>query len=364
MSVAASPEGYIERPRHGHGLIRYPPRMEKRLRTYGSLLRIQELGLVIVIVLMLIGITMKAGTHQDAGHAANNFLNTRSLIQATTDASLYAIIAVGATVVIIAGGIDLSVGSIYALAGVLTAMALRNQQNVPVWQPLGMCLAIGAACGAINGWMVSTLKVHPFIITLGTMLIFRGISFVVSKAESMSFSDAAVNAVKSTLGLQEGVFPVPAIITVLVTVAGWLYLSKSTAGRNVYAVGGNEQAARYSGIRINRVQIGVFTVSGLAAGIAAFVGCSYYGSASCADATGYELKVIAAAVVGGASLNGGKGAALGALLGAIVITLISQAISYTHIDRNYESIIIGSAVIIAVLLDQWSRKLAQGKLTG
>jgi ribose transport system permease protein len=146
---------------------------------------------------------------------------------------------------------------------------------------------------------------------------------------------------------------------VLVTIAGWLYLAKTTAGRNVYAMGGNEQASRYSGIRIGKVQVGVYLISGLAAGIAAFIGNSYYGAASCADATGYELKVIASAVVGGASLTGGKGAALGAMLGALVITLISQAIVYLHLDRNYESIIIGCAVVIAVLLDQVSRRLAQ-----
>jgi len=113
---------------------------------------------------------------------------------------------------------------------------------------------------------------------------------------------------------------------------------------------------------VNRVQIGVFMISGLSAGIAAFIGSSFYGAASCADATGYELKVIASAVVGGASLTGGKGGALGALLGALVITLISQAITYLHLDRNYESIIIGSAVVIAVLIDQWSRKLSQRRL--
>jgi ribose/xylose/arabinose/galactoside ABC-type transport system permease subunit len=207
------------------------------------------------------------------------------------------------------------------------------------------------------------LKVHPFIITLGTMWIFRGVSFVISKAESIPFSDSATSVVKSTLGLQPGLYPVPTIMMVLVTIAAWLYLSKSVAGRNVYALGGNEQASRYSGIRNNRVQVGVFMTSGLAAGIAAFIGSSFYGAASCADATGYELKVIASAVVGGASLTGGKGGAFGALLGAIVITLIGrQAITYLHLDRNYESIIIGCAVVIAVLLDQWSRRGAQRRL--
>lgn len=332
--------------------------MARRLGSVSSLLRAQEFGLTLVIIVLVIGISIFAGSYK----GQQVFFNPRSLLQVTCDASLFAIMAVGSTIVIISGGIDLSVGSIYALAGVLTGMYLRNNPNCPVWQPLLMCIGIGTACGYLNGLMVSFLRVHPFIITLGTMWIFRGISFVTSKAESIPFPDTAMGAVKSTLGLQQGLFPVPAIVMVLVTIVGWLYLSKSIYGRNVYALGGNEQAARYSGVRNNRVQVGVFMISGLSAGIAAFVGCSFYGAASCADATGYELKVIAAAVVGGASLTGGKGAALGALLGAITITLIGQAITYLKLDRNYESIIIGSAVVIAVLLDQWSRRLAQRRL--
>lgn len=334
--------------------------MAKRLATYTSVLRAQEAGLVLVILLLGIVISHFAGTYTDktTGREVSTFLNANSLLQVTSDASYFAIMAVGATIVIIAGGIDLSVGSIYALAGVMTALYIRSNHNASLWMPLTMCVGIGVACGALNGIMVSMLRVHPFIITLGTMWVFRGISFVVSKAESIGFPDAAIAAVKSTLGLQPGLYPVPTIMMVLVTIAGWLYLSKSTAGRNVYAFGGNEQAARYSGIKINRVQVGVFLISGLCAGIAAFIGCSFYGAASCADASGYELKVIASAVVGGASLTGGKGGALGALLGAVVITLISQAITYLHLDRNYEYIIVGCSVIIAVLIDQWSRRLA------
>jgi ribose/xylose/arabinose/galactoside ABC-type transport system permease subunit len=340
--------------------------MASRQRTFRSLLRAQELGLVLVIIVLCVIIASFAGSYVDrgTGQSVNVFLNPRSLLQVTSDASLFAIMAVGATIVIISGGIDLSVGSIYAVAGVITAIVVRENHITSVWLPLVMCTGIGVICGTLNGFMVSALKVHPFIITLGTMWVFRGVSFVVSKAQSIPFQDAAIDVVKSTLGLGQGLFPVPSIVMVVVTVAGWLYLSKSTAGRNVYAIGGNEQAARYSGIRVHKVQIGVYLISGLTAGIAAFIGNSYFGAASCADATGYELRVIASAVVGGASLTGGKGAALGALLGAIVIVLISTAITYLHLDTNYESIIIGCAVIVAVLLDQWSRKMAQRRLAG
>jgi ribose/xylose/arabinose/galactoside ABC-type transport system permease subunit len=336
----------------------------KATNPISALLRAQEIGLMIVIVALIVVISINAGSYIDSatGKSVNTFLNLRSLIQVTSDTSLFAIMAVGATIVIVTGGIDLSVGSIYALAGVVTALYVRHSHNTTLWLPLAMCTGIGIICGALNGLMVAGLRVHPFIITLGTMWIFRGVSFVISKAESISFPDAAIEAVKSTLGLKPGLFPVPSIVMLIITVLGWLYLSKTVSGRNVYALGGSEQASRYSGIRIGRVHTGVYVISGFCAGLAAFVGNSYYGAASCADATGYELKVIASAVVGGASLTGGKGGALGALLGAIVITLISQAITYLHLDRNYESIIIGCAVVIAVLLDQWSRKLAQRRL--
>ena len=145
---------------------------------------------------------------------------------------------------------------------------------------------------------------------------------------------------------------------VLVAVAGGLWLTRTVPGRRIYAVGGNETASRFSGIRTGRVKLGVFAVSGLAAGIAALLSLGYYGSATSADGSGYELNVIAAAVVGGASLTGGRGTALGALLGALIIQLISSGIVILGIDQNYSQIIIGAVVILAVLLDQTNRWLS------
>jgi ribose transport system permease protein len=137
----------------------------------------------------------------------------------------------------------------------------------------------------------------------------------------------------------------------------------TVGGRRVFAVGGNVEASRFSGVPIGRVKIAVFVLSGLTAGLAAFMGASFYGSASCADATGYELYVIASAVVGGASLSGGKGSAAGALLGAVLIVLIRQSIRTLHFDQNYEWIIIGCAIIIAVVLDQTSARFTVKRLS-
>ena len=196
------------------------------------------------------------------------------------------------------------------------------------------------------------LPVHPFIITLGTMWIFRGVAFVVSEAESISVPSSLIAVAKSSLGLSSALYPVPTLVMLIMATIGAVYLSRTVMGRHLYAVGGNPEASRYAGLDLRRIRFSVYVISGLTAGIAALIGSSYYGAASCADATGYELYVIAAAVVGGASLSGGRGSALNAMLGAFLIVLIRQSIRLLHIDQNYEWIIVGCAIIAAVVLDQ------------
>lgn len=311
----------------------------------------------------------------------NKFLNAETLISLAKDTSFVAIMAVGATFVIISGGIDLSVGAVYALASVLAAMvfhqfglggphvkeAADGSMIVAVspWisVPLGVltCLGVATACGMFNGSMIVALRVHPFIITLGTMAVFRGVAFVATKGQSVGgFPEAFRNIVRWEVG--NHLMIVPLLVMVAVAVAGGVYLSRLAAGRRIYAVGGNELASRYSGIRVERVKLGVFIVSGLTAGIAALLSVGYYGAATSADGTGYELDVIAAAVVGGASLSGGRGSAFGALLGALVIQMISTGIVILGIDQNYSRIIIGSVVILAVVLDQFNSWLAKRRL--
>lgn len=333
------------------------------LTTLKSILSSSKTGLVLVIVLLAALLAMLAGAHVDprTGASVNNFLNGYTLIQVATDASFFAIMAVGATIVIISGGIDLSVGSIYALAGVATAMALRHLGEAgpaaSVLTGLALSVGIGLACGAVNGVLVVGLGVHPFIITLGTMWVLRGVAFVASRAESILVPSALTSVAKASLGFGDALYPVPMLVMLAVAVAGGVYLTFTVSGRQAFAVGGNAEASRFSGVPIGRVKITVFVISGLTAGLAAFVGASFYGSASCADATGYELYVIASAVVGGASLSGGKGSAISALFGAVLIVLIRQSIRTLHFDQNYEWIIIGCAIIIAVVLDQASARV-------
>jgi len=358
--------------------------------------RLQEGGLVIVIVLLGAILTIFGGTVQEpkfrineqgeeepvfvrnadgeemrAFETRNKFLRPQSLTKLAKDTSFIAIMAVGMTFVIVAGQIDLSVGSIYALASVLGALTFQmfgpggpHAGSSPwIGIPLGVVVCVGTAtlCGLLNGGMTVTLKVHPFIITLGTMAIFRGIAFVITKGQSVGgFPPELLKIVKWEMGHNLSV--VPLLVMVAITLIGGVYLTRLAAGRRIYAVGGNELASRFSGIRVERVKLSVFIISGFTAGVAALIAIGYYGSATSADGPGYELNVIAAAVVGGASLSGGKGSALGAMLGALVIQMIDGGLVILGIDQNYSQIVIGAAVILAVVFDQFNSWLAKRRL--
>ncbi|HEY5043086.1 MAG TPA: ABC transporter permease, partial [Verrucomicrobiae bacterium] len=287
--------------------------------------------------------TDASGEKEPAFVEKNKFLNVQNLAQLAKDTSFIAIMAVGATFVIISGGIDLSVGAIYALASVLAAMVFAHfgpdgpGGGASGWGGVAMgiltCLGVAMLCGLANGGMIVALRVHPFIITLGTMAIFRGIAFVMTKGQSISgFPENFRTLVKYEVG--NGLTLVPLVVMVIVAIIGIIYLKRLAAGRRIYAIGGNELASRFSGIRVERVKLSVYVIAGLTAGVAALLSLGYYGAGTSSDGQGYELNVIAAAVVGGASLSGGKGSALGALLGALIIQMISSGIIILGIDQN------------------------------
>lgn len=305
----------------------------------------------------------------------NKFLNAQNLAQLAKDTSFIAIMAVGMALVIISGGIDLSVGSIYALASVTGALVMHaygadgphaDSSGLGIFLGVSTCLGVAALCGLLNGGLTVALRVHPFIITLGSMAILRGIAFVATKGQSVgSFPSGFRDFVRFEWG--QNISIVPLAVMILVTVLGWIFLSRLAAGRRVYAIGGNELASQFSGIRVNRVKLGVYLFSGLAAGVAALLSLGYYGAATSGDGQGYELNVIAAAVVGGASLTGGRGTALGVVLGALIIQMISSGIVILGIDQNYSQIIIGTVVIAAVVLDNlttWMRRRRTLRTTG
>jgi len=315
--------------------------------------------------------TEASGDRAPAFIVRNKFLNPQNLAQLAKDTSFTAIMAVGAGIVIISGGIDLSVGAIYALASVVGALVLRHYGPAgPGAGAPGLGLLLGASaglgtavlCGLLNGSLIVALKVHPFIITLGAMAILRGVAFVITTGQSVGeFPAGFRRLVRFEVG--DGLSLVPLAVMVLVTIAGWIFLSRLAAGRRVYAVGGNELAARFSGVRVGRVKLGVYLLSGLTAGIAALLSLGYYGAATSGDGQGYELNVIAAAVVGGASLTGGRGSAVGVVLGALIIQMIGSGIVLLGIDQNYSQIIIGAVVIAAVVLDNFNTWLGRRRLS-
>ena len=232
---------------------------EKKLQI---LLGRQQSGLVIVILLLVVILTALAGSHIDrtAGKTVNNFFNSYTLMQTATDASFFAVMAVGATMVIISGGINLSVGSIYALCGVLTALMLRY---LNIDSPSAVILAIfasvglGTVCGMLNGLMVVGLEVHPFIITLGTMWIFRGIAFVISRAGSILVPGTLTAFAKANLGLSAFLYLVAMLVMIAVTAAGAFYLSKTIMGRQTYLRYRRE--VRNGILLVHKAELGAFT---------------------------------------------------------------------------------------------------------
>ncbi len=314
--------------------------------------------------------TDSSGDRVPAFGRKNVFLNAQNLTSLAKDTSFIAIMAVGMAVVIISGGIDLSIACIYALASVIGAVVLQHFGPEGVNNPsssailLGMlaCIGTGLLCGLFNGGLIIALGVHPFVITLGAMAIFRGIAFVITNGQSVGhFPEKFQSAIRYQVG--DGLTVVPLVVTLVVLVIGWIFLSRLAAGRRVYAIGGNELAARFSGIRVEKVKLGVYLISGLTAGIAAVLSIGYYGAATSGDGNGYELNVIAASVVGGASLTGGRGSALGVVLGALIFQMISSGIVILHINQNYSQIITGAVLIAAVVLDNINTWLGQRRLT-
>ena len=336
----------------------------------------QELGLIGVIVLLgallavLGGSTQSRVTDPDTGKqylvTKNKFLNVDRLLKLAKDTSFFAIMAIGATMVIVIGGVDLSVASVYALCGLAGAAVLHGfgpagaWGSPPDWTVIAItalsCAAVGAICGLMNGLGVISLGLHPFIITLGTMSIFRGVAFVTTQAQSIGqFNQAFVGGFISyplRIGEGESIYPIPLCILIAIALWGTYYLSMTVTGRKLYAIGGNELAARYAGLPVERLKAMTYVIAGLLAGVAAMINIGYYGSAASSDGAGYELEVIAAAVVGGASLSGGRGTALGAVLGALVIRMIDAGIVILNLDQNYSRIIVGSVIIAAAALDR------------
>lgn len=308
-----------------------------------------------------------SSTHQlSQEREVNAFLNRANLVLIANAASFIAVMAVGMTAVIILAGIDLSVGSIYGLSAIVGAMALSQlpaDLSFAMAVPIGLvvCITIGGLCGFANGSMTVGLRVHPFVITLGMMAALRGLTLVLPsqlfKTQSIGgFPDSFTKGFfKAELF---GVEPVPVIFMLMIAAIGWFILGRTVFGRRVFAIGGNETAAKYAGIPVGKTKVLVYTITGALAGLSGCLYLGYYGAAETNAGNAYELQVIAATVIGGASLMGGRGTVVGAILGAIIIKLIDNAILILGIDQSYNQIVMGAAIIVAVVIDQTKQRLA------
>lgn len=279
-----------------------------------------------------------------------NFFTVDNLLNILRQTSVNAIIAVGMTLVILTAGIDLSVGSVLALCGAFAATLVAME--VPVLVAVPTALLAGAALGAISGIIIAKGKVQAFIATLVTMTLLRGVTMVYTDGRPIStgFTDTADTFAWFGTGYALGI-PVPVWLMVVVFVGAWYLLNHTRFGRYVYAVGGNESATRLSGINVDRVKIGVYAICGLLAALAGIIVTSRLSSAQPTAGMGYELDAIAAVVLGGTSLMGGKGRIMGTLIGALIIGFLNNALNLLDVSSYYQMIAKAVVILLAVLVD-------------
>jgi len=295
-------------------------------------------GLLLALVVMVIVLAS----------ISDRFLTTSNIINVLRQISVNAIIAFGMTVVIIGAGIDLSVGSLLALVGVIAALMVTTT-SLPVWLVLLLAVLIGTALGAINGAFVGFAGVAPFIVTLAGLTIFRGATLVATDGRPVS----GLPPVFTTIGY--GTFlgiPLPIWIMLGVLLLTYVLLRHTALGRAVYAVGGNPEAARLSGIPVRRILTFTYAFSGFAVAIAAIVLTGRLNSAQPTAGVAFELDAIAAVVVGGTSLAGGRGGVWGTLVGALIIGVINNGMNLMNVSSFYQQIVKGGVILAALLIDR------------
>lgn len=293
-------------------------------------------GLIVLIILLAI--------------ATPAFLTFDNLVNVGVQSATVAIIAFGMTFVIVTGGIDLSVGAVAALGGMVTAF-MWAEVGLPGWLTLILGLGTGLLAGAIAGLSIAYGKLPAFIATLALMSITRGLTLVISEGSPIASPDAV-----NWMGADWGPIPVPLIMMVLAGLICWFVLSRTVLGRSMYAIGGNMEAARLSGLPVRRILISVYALSGLFAAWAGLVMTARLGSAQPNAGTSYELDAIAAVVIGGASLAGGRGGAWGTLVGAVLLAVIRNGLNLLNVSSFWQQIVIGLVIAAAVGFDVFRNK--------
>ncbi|MGW1910789.1 ABC transporter permease/substrate-binding protein [Streptomyces sp. NPDC002076] len=282
---------------------------------------------------------------------SGDFLTTDNLLNIGVQAAVTAILAFGVTFVIVSAGIDLSVGSVAALSATVLAWS-ATQHGVPVAVAVLFAVATGVVAGLVNGFLIAYGKLPPFIATLAMLSVGRGLALVISQGSPIAFP-ASVSHLGDTLG---GWLPVPVLVMVVMGLIAALVLGRTYIGRSMYAIGGNEEAARLSGLRVKKQKLAIYALSGIFAAVAGIVLASRLSSAQPQAADGYELDAIAAVVIGGASLAGGTGKASGTLIGALILAVLRNGLNLLNVSAFWQQVVIGVVIALAVLLDTVRRK--------
>ena len=297
-----------------------------------------NIGIIVVLIIMCVAVAL----------ATDKFLTTNNIISVLRQISINTYIALGMTLIIILGHIDLSVGSIVAMSGTLTVGFIVNQ-GLPLGVAIVAGLLVGTAAGFISGFIVANFKVPAFIITMAMMNIASGIAYVYTGGQSTRITNKLF--IEIGTGYLFNVIPLPVVYMVVLIILFSFILSKTKFGTYVYAIGGNREAARLSGVPIKKIEIIVFTISGLLSAFAGLVLCSRMYSGQPSVGSGYELDAIAACVVGGVSFTGGIGKISGVVTGVLIFTSLTYSLTILGIDTNLQFIFEGIIILAAVTLD-------------
>jgi ribose transport system permease protein len=301
----------------------------------------RNLGLVAVLVLLgIVGVS-----------TADTFLTRSNLLTILTSASVIGVITVGATMVIIGGGIDLSVGKVMALASVWST-TVATQSYGPVVMVF-CALFVGGGCGLVNGLLIAYGRIVPFIVTLAMLISAQGLAEQISGKRSQIVTDPTIVAIANTrlLGI-----PLLVYIFAAVVVVGWVVLNRTTFGRRTFAIGGNPEAARLAGLNVRRHTVALYVVSGLCCGIAAIMIASLTTTGSSTHGDLYELDAIAAVIIGGTLLSGGRGTLVGSILGVLVFTTITNLFVLNNLPIEVQNIAKGAIIVAAVLIQSRARR--------
>ena len=310
------------------------------------LLAVREAGVLGALVVLCIVLSF----------ASPYFFTLRNIFNVLQGMSTIGIMAVGATMVLVSGGLDLSVGSVLAVGAVLTAR-LMTYQGLNPWLAAGAGMGAGLVFGLVNGVLVTRARIVPFIATLGTLSVGRGLAFLLATgpagvASNVPMRDAGVGFLGAGY---VGPVPMPVILMVVVVTAAAVFLGNTVLGRQIYAVGSNLRAARLCGIDVDRVQCFTYVVAGGLSALAGIINTGLLSTASTNLGQGIELDVIAAAVIGGTSLIGGEGSVVGTLFGAAIMAVVRNAFVLLGLPLHFQTMIIGVVILLAVGLDRRRR---------